>query len=264
MLEKNRFCCSEFSCRRRLTSDSWRLKHPKLHHSKHLQVSFQKNLTICRAPHRIEHAQRREFNTNDDSVQVLDAIPNLDDGEHIADSESKLPPPLPRTRIYPCAGAPPTDFIAEPLECNIQWCLETNLQNNTYYLFVTREEYKYIQCGINKQGMKTYYDKVLKKENTVLRFPRFKNGHRVQKLVASIPNDQPLSEWELHTLKDMRWNDNHQCPVKHWSQAIIKTMRWLIRQPAYVEHLIFAPQLCVNCDRPLKHFCIEMHTADWW
>jgi hypothetical protein len=98
--------------------------------------------------------------------------------------------------------------------------------------------------------MERYYDNVLKVANTALDSPTFKNGDGIQMLVDSMPDDQALGEWELHNLEDMRWNDNHQRPIKYWSRDIIKSMRWLIRQPAYAKHLIYTPQGCFNSDMP--------------
>jgi hypothetical protein len=57
--------------------------------------------------------------------------------------------------------------------------------------------------------MKTYYNNVLMEENTARHFQSFQNGDGIQKVVASMPDDLALWELELHTLEDMKWNDNH-------------------------------------------------------
>ena len=125
--EKTAFSGPEFSCRKKFTSDSWRLKHNKVHPPEHLHVECQKNVTIHSAPRCIELAQAAESNANKESIEAWDAFPYLPPVENVADSKSQPPPPpLPPMDIYHSPGAPLSDYIAESSELDAQCCLERN------------------------------------------------------------------------------------------------------------------------------------------
>jgi hypothetical protein len=137
-------------------------------------------MTVGSTPRCVEPTQHDEFNADKYSVKDFDGIPNLQHPEHVADLESQpAPPPLPGTETNPGASSPQSNYIAEPWERDTQGCLQTNLQNNSYYGFEMCVEYKYTQCGIKKKGMKMYYDNIVKEQNTAQHFPSFNNGDRV-------------------------------------------------------------------------------------
>jgi hypothetical protein len=73
---------------------------------------------------------------------------------------------LPPTVIYPSPGAPPSDYIAQLLECDALGCLKVNSKNNPDNLVATHVESKNIQCGIRKKSMNTYKVNVVEEENT--------------------------------------------------------------------------------------------------
>jgi hypothetical protein len=110
----------------------------------------------------------------------LDSFPCLEHVENITGSEFQpSTPPLLRTETYLGAGAALSDYIAELWERDAHSCIQTNQQNNPYYPVAMSEEYKYIRSGIERKGMKTYYDNVLREENTALHLPSFNNGDGV-------------------------------------------------------------------------------------
>jgi len=134
------------------------------------------------------------------------------------------------------------------------------LQNKPYNSVPTREEYKFIMCGIKIKSIKTYYDILPMEENTTLRFPNFKNRDGILKLVARMVDNQTFGECELHPLEAMRRNDNHPRAMTYWARNIIRSMSWFLRQPAYVEHLIDTTQCCFTSNMPPNQHYTEIHT----
>jgi hypothetical protein len=258
-----------FSCRMKFKSETWMLKHIRQTHPAYLK----KQKTSLLKPYdnlqrqagliqqRLKSAPGSEFNTNNYHVTVQSAYPSREHLEFLMETQ---PEPIleARIEIFPNAGAPLVGYQPQPWECDEDGNLEENLMNDPYFPFTTREEYKFVKRGIKKKGMKTYYDNVLKEENTGLRFPSFRNGGGIQRLVASIRDGKGLGKWGFHTLPDMRWKNDHPEPITYWSRDIIQCSRLLLRQPAFVGNRTYAPERCFNANG--QQLFSEMYTVDWW
>ena len=61
---------------------------------------------------------------------------------------------------------------------------------------------------------------------------------------------------------DLPWSDSHPEPITLYSRDIIECARWVLRQSAYRNETVYAPECMYSADgRRLNN---EMHTADWW
>jgi len=110
MPEMPRFRCPECSSQKKFTSETWPLKHIKLHLPEHLQVAHTKNLSLRTVPRQLRHSEHHEYNTKKDSMEDLDVFLYFDQVEHISDQESQTwPPLLPQTKSYSSPSAPLPD-----------------------------------------------------------------------------------------------------------------------------------------------------------
>jgi hypothetical protein len=135
--------------------------------------------------------------------------PNSKHVETIADMESQFPlHSLLQTETYCCAGTLLSEYNTEPWEPDGKGYIEMNIQNNSYDWIGTRQEYKFTKSGLKKDTIKTYYNAMLMEANSALHFPSFKERVGIQKVVGSMPVDRTVREWELHTCKIIRCNDN--------------------------------------------------------
>jgi hypothetical protein len=68
--------------------------------------------------------------------------------------------------------------------------------------------------------------------------------------------------WQRRNTTGMQWNAAHPAPIEFYFRDILQCSRWLLQQPAYADHLVYAPERHFN-DAGDRIYG-EMHTGDWW
>jgi hypothetical protein len=135
----------------------------------------------------------------------LEAISYCEYAENILEVQSEqLPPLLPQTEMNASTCSPLSNYIAVGLERDPLGCLVMNLHTVPTTCFPMCKENKYIEIGIKNNGKKTSYGNRLMEDIMALHFLSFNKLDGVQKLMASMPSDQAVREWELLTPKDMK------------------------------------------------------------
>jgi len=90
-----------------------------------------------------------------------------------------------------------------------------------------------------------------------------KSNYCLRKMLDQMEDGLGADSWRRSQLDDIVWNSQHaKEPIKFWHRNIIECAKWLLRQPAYKEHLSYAPKQYYNDEGGRVYG--EMHSGDWW
>jgi len=171
-----------------------------------------------------------------------------------SDSQS---PHFPATLAYPNAGLP-CAYVSQKGEC-------ITSSNIPYYLFANEEEFNFAEVATTK-GLAGSVIEGLLKGGCGLKHDlkhSLKSNYHLQKKIDQMEDGLGVDSWEKCRLENITWNEQHTgVPIEFWYRDITKCAKSLLRQLAYAEHLLYAPQQ--RFDEHGRHVYSEMHTADWW
>lgn len=209
----------------------------------------------------------RGIHSNHDQVDDPDAFQSHDFDCDPSDIEQAPSPDadavasgadaIPTTYTYPNAGQP-VDYTPPQSEGHVEhsWA-------DPFSPFESEEEYNFAHLVTSKGLPATVIDDLLKghcgmKESVS---NSLKSNYHLRKKIDLMGDGLGHESWKKAKL-DMVWNEQHPDPIEFWHRDIIVCAKWLLRQPAYEEHLTYAPKKCF--DQSGRRVYNEMHTGDWW
>jgi hypothetical protein len=85
--------------------------------------------------------------------------------------------------------------------------------------------------------------------------------HAVKQRIDQMTDGLGHQSWSKNTIT-MQWKTAHPAPIEFYSRDILRCVWWLLKQPAYADDLVYAPERHFN-DAGSRIYG-EMHTGDWW
>jgi len=160
-------------------------------------------------------------------------------------------------RTYPNAGLP-CAYVPRHDEV-------THANEDPYYPFTNEEEFNFAEMVIVDKFSAKSIDKMLKGSVGVKDEIKasLKSNYCLRQMLDRMEDGLGASSWQRSHLENVVWNAQHaKEPIKFWHRDIIECAKWLLKQPAYADHLSYAPQQWFEEDGRRTYG--EMHTADWW
>lgn len=276
-------------CLKGYNSDFWLGKHidqdhPRYRHqlelaakkSQRAQASSSPKSSFSSQPseggisiHRIPYTTSSvPFNTNHNAVDDPDALPSSiefppqarDQGQNsqaLQPSQESNTTTEVASMAYPSAGAP-VHYVPTLDEHNA-----TAFLDDPYYPFGSEEEYNFAEL-VTLQGISAgVIDRMLKGncglDKSVC--SSLKSNYHLRQKIDRMEDGLGHGSWKKSKLS-MAWNEQHPENIVFWHRNLIGCVKWILRQPAYKEHLVYAPVRSFN-DAGHRIYD-EMNTGDWW
>jgi len=151
-----------------------------------------------------------------------------------SDSQS---PDFPSALTYPNAGLP-CAYVPQEGEC-------ITSSDDPYYPFANKEEFNFTEVVTTKALTGSVIEALLKGDCGLKDDLKhsLKFNYHLRKKIDQMEDGLGVDSWKKSQLKNITWNEQHtREPIKFWHRDIIECTKWLLRQPAYAEHLSYAPQ----------------------
>jgi len=161
------------------------------------------------------------------------------------------------TMAFPDSGTP-VAYVASLAEHNA-----TAYVIDPYYPFGSEEEYNFAEL-VTLQGIPaTVIDKMLKGNCGLDKCVRtsLKSNYHLRQKIDRMEDGLGHRSWKKSKLS-MAWNEQHPDPILFWHRDLIACSKWILRQPAYMDHLVYSPLRSYNTAGCRVYD--EMNTGDWW